>query len=312
MAAMAYSWDDLRVFLAAHRTESLNKTARELGISLSTASRRLAAFEQAVGVPLFSRSASGLRPTQAAAAILADAERMERLAGSIGRRLADQAAVVDGVVRIACTPSLASLVLFPFLDDLLTPHPGLAVEVLAGPGLADLEGFEADVAVRTCRPEAGENLVVRRLRQTHLGVFASRSYVARRGRDLERGEHHWTGLAGRMPDHPLEQLRLRLAPASEVRLRAQDYRTLADALRAGLGVGFLPVTFGRLLPSLVQLPVPLPEVPGPSLWLVGHRATRHTPAVSAVWDFLRALLDEHTDEPLAGSLQDRFDHAFGA
>ena len=66
-------WDDLRFLLAAERSGSLSRAARELGVSLSTISRRLRTLEEAIGRPLFVRTPSGLEPTSAALALVVSA-----------------------------------------------------------------------------------------------------------------------------------------------------------------------------------------------------------------------------------------------
>ncbi|MEM1416672.1 MAG: LysR family transcriptional regulator [Myxococcota bacterium] len=309
------SWDDLRVFLAAHRTGSLQKAAERLGIGVATASRRLASLEKCVGVRLFARSPGGLRPTRAAAAVVADAERMERLAGGIARRLDGLGAGLRGVVQLATTGGIASTVLVPFLPDLRAAHPGLTLDLLVGTALVDLEAFEADLALRPVRPRSGAHLVSRRLRRTRYAPFASRRHLARHGVGRPLESHPWIGPGSEPADHPFERLRRRVAPESEVALRVAELRTATDAVRAGLGVALLPVSLARVHPDLMELPMPeaQPEAEG-ALWLVGHEATRSTPRIDAVWGFLVDLLGEENDAEapgtrLAGRHRDAF---FGA
>ena len=94
-------WDDVRLFLAVHRERGLAGAARRLGVDGSTTSRRLAAFEAALGVRLFDRTAGGLLPTEAAERILPAAEETEagffRFAASV-QGLEQR---VEGVVRLA-------------------------------------------------------------------------------------------------------------------------------------------------------------------------------------------------------------------
>src|SRR5580693_6254902 len=70
------NWDDLRVFLAVARAESLARGARELGLDRSTASRRIAALEAALGAQVFLRTREGLRLSPAGARVREHAERM--------------------------------------------------------------------------------------------------------------------------------------------------------------------------------------------------------------------------------------------
>ena len=65
-------WDDLRVFLAVHRTRSHAAAGRTLRVAATTVGRRLAGLEARVGAHLFSRTPEGLLPTAAATALGAD------------------------------------------------------------------------------------------------------------------------------------------------------------------------------------------------------------------------------------------------
>ena len=48
-------WDDLRIFLAVAREESLSRAGRRLGMDASTVGRRVARLETALGRVLFAK-----------------------------------------------------------------------------------------------------------------------------------------------------------------------------------------------------------------------------------------------------------------
>ena len=62
----APDWDLYRSFLAVMTQGSLSAAARALSSTQPTLGRHIEALEQALGEPLFTRSASGLRPTETA------------------------------------------------------------------------------------------------------------------------------------------------------------------------------------------------------------------------------------------------------
>ncbi|MFP3836014.1 LysR family transcriptional regulator, partial [Chryseobacterium sp. SIMBA_028] len=68
--------DFYRTFLTVLRHGSLSAAARELGLTQPTVGRHIDALEQAVGTQLFTRSQSGLLPTEAARALAPFAETM--------------------------------------------------------------------------------------------------------------------------------------------------------------------------------------------------------------------------------------------
>ncbi|WP_157382198.1 helix-turn-helix domain-containing protein, partial [Burkholderia ubonensis] len=63
------NWERYRTFLAVLTEGSLSGAARALGITQPTAGRHVAALEAAFGQTLFTRSPSGLLPTEAALAL---------------------------------------------------------------------------------------------------------------------------------------------------------------------------------------------------------------------------------------------------
>src|SRR5438874_6293881 len=58
------NWDLFRLFFSVARTGSVNKAARDLGMSQPTLSRRLKELERNIGAPLFFRVSSGVKLTQ--------------------------------------------------------------------------------------------------------------------------------------------------------------------------------------------------------------------------------------------------------
>src|SRR5688500_4274372 len=101
---MQQHWDDVRVFLAIHRTGSLGKASARLGINISTTSRRLTALETAMDAVLFERSRAGLAPTAVAAAVLPAAEAMESALYQFARNASGIESAPEGVVRISGAP----------------------------------------------------------------------------------------------------------------------------------------------------------------------------------------------------------------
>ena len=58
-------WNDLRTFLAVHRSGTLARAATTLGINATTVGRRLAVLEEELGAKLFDRTPDGYSVTQA-------------------------------------------------------------------------------------------------------------------------------------------------------------------------------------------------------------------------------------------------------
>ena len=176
---MTFDWNDLRILLAVARKGSTTAAARELGTSPSTAARRVAALEEALGVVLFERSPDGYTLTEAGRAIVPAAERMEAGALEVEERLAALARGIAGNVRLTTLDTAATQWVIPVLPAFAEAHPGVNVEVLTGDEKLDLLRGEADVALRFGPRPDETGLVVRRIMTVRLALYCSRDYAER-------------------------------------------------------------------------------------------------------------------------------------
>ncbi len=284
-------WDDLRVFLATHRTRSHAGAARALRVAPTTIGRRLAALEEAVGAKLFARTPDGLAPTAAALALLPRAERMETEAIEAERALSGADARASGTVRIACGDGFATFVLSPALPAFLAAHPGLSVEVKAGPRALDLTRGEADLAIRNFRPRE-RSLVVRRLGVEDQALYASRTYLDARGRPRTTADldGHDLVLYERDMDRLRGQAWLRgLAPRARIAVRVNNTNPMVAACLAGAGIALTSSAFLARDPRIERV-LPRLEAPVLEVWSVTHGDLRTSARVVTTLKWLEELV----------------------
>lgn len=174
------SLDVLQVFVRIAETGSFSAAARDLGLSKSAASKKLAALEDRLGARLFNRTTRRLSLTEAgsdflerAQRILAELEEAEQAAG----RLTDEP---RGVLRVNAPMSFGIRHVAPALADFMMRYPDLAVTLDLDDRRVSLieEGY--DVAVRIADlPDS--SLVARKLAPARRVVCASPAYWAERG-----------------------------------------------------------------------------------------------------------------------------------
>jgi DNA-binding transcriptional LysR family regulator len=174
-------WDDIRFFLAIARERSLSGAARALRVDHATVGRRLNAFERRLDAKLFSRTPEGFAITSAGQAILSQAEGMEAAAIAVERLAIGHDTSSSGLVRLTTLEMLAHQIILPTLATLLEKNPQLQVDLLVGLRTLDIARRQADIAVRIPRP-TDANLVCRKLGEIGVTVYASRRYLAARGR----------------------------------------------------------------------------------------------------------------------------------
>ncbi|HHO51909.1 MAG TPA: LysR family transcriptional regulator [Deltaproteobacteria bacterium] len=283
-------WDDLKILLAAARGGSAGRAAAKLGVSVSTITRRLAQLEEACGQPLFARTPGGLQPTEAAIAMLPHAEAAERAILAAGAAAQGVGQHPEGEVRITLPDDVLCTVVLPRLSAFQEHYPDIQLSFLTSNQVFDLSRRQVDIALRTVRPEHGDALLVRRIRQVPLGVYGTRAYLRTVSDPEDPIAHRWIVATQDAPEtswivqHAPDRITLRLDSAMNRRLAAA----------CDLGAVLLPSIFAELTPGLVALPIVLP-LPAPlPLYAITHRAVRHAPAVSAVWAF---LVDWVGDDP---------------
>ncbi|MGH6717732.1 MAG: LysR family transcriptional regulator [Alphaproteobacteria bacterium] len=287
------SWDDLRVVGAVARAGSLSGAARALGVHHATVFRRLGTIEQRLGVRLFERLASGYVPTPAGQEVAEAAARIEDDLAVLGRRVAGHDLRLTGTVRLATVDTLATLILPPHLAALREAHPGIVLEVVVAPTVANLSKREADVALRAT-VDPPETLVGRKLASIAHAIYALPSLAD--AADALAGP--WVVPDDTLAGSMIARWTRRHVPPERVVARSNNLPTLAAMAAAGVGLTVLPCFVAAAHPGLVRVGGRLDGWDA-ALWLLTHEDLRRTARVRAVLDVLAEALAAETDR-LAG------------
>src|SRR5437763_4641570 len=135
----------LRAVEAAGRLGSLAKAADFLNVSVGAVSQQILKTERQLGRAIFRRTPKGLEPTAFGAELLGHLSAGFR-ALSLGVAAADP--VRDDCLTVSVAPVLAAKWLVPRLADFTRKRPDLSIRVDASVAFADLDGPDADVALR--------------------------------------------------------------------------------------------------------------------------------------------------------------------
>lgn len=171
------SWDDIRIFLAVARQDSLSAAGRSLRIDPATVGRRIARLEQQIGQPLFAKSPQGYALTDAGQRLLPHAERAELATQDAAEALAGGAGQLTGQIRIGAPDGCANFILPRVCAAMARDNPELEIQILSLPRVVNLSKREADLAISVSRPTAGR-LSVQKITDYHLHVAASETYLA--------------------------------------------------------------------------------------------------------------------------------------
>lgn len=139
----------LRAFEAAGRHQSFSRAAEELGVSHSSVSRHVRGLEDRLGVQLFRDLPRGLELSRDGAVYLAE---ISPAFDVIARATEGLAETPQGTVTVNSEPLFATKWLVPRLSAFTALHPGIEIRLEASRHLADVERYEADMAIRFVHP----------------------------------------------------------------------------------------------------------------------------------------------------------------
>jgi DNA-binding transcriptional LysR family regulator len=91
---------ELTAFVAVAEEGGMSAASRRLHISQPALSQTVSSLERQLGVKLLERSRSGVRPTEAGAALLSEARAILARHGQALRRMSDFTTEGDGVLRL--------------------------------------------------------------------------------------------------------------------------------------------------------------------------------------------------------------------
>jgi DNA-binding transcriptional LysR family regulator len=288
--------EDFQAFVAIVEKGSLTAAANQLGRSLQSVSRSLAALEREVGVELVRRTTRRSSYTDAG---LTFYRRLSAALGEIEaakRETANRRAEASGLLRVSASGAFAPLYIVPALPDFLTAHPLVDIDLALSDAYVDLVGEGFDLAIRIGElPDS--SLKARLLANSRRVVFAAPGYLAQHGRPR------------RPEDLPQHQCIVRTAArdgnawpfridgrlkAIKVtgRFRSSSAVTANEAAARGLGITTAPLWQVRPLldRGAVELILTRFEPPPVSIHAVWP-ATRVLPARTQLFiDFLAARL----------------------
>ncbi len=267
------NWDDLRVFLAVARSESLSRAGRELRMDPATVGRRITRLEQRLGVMLFVKSPQGYALTEAGERLLPSAEQAES-AFSVGLgAVTGSGERLTGSIRIGAPDGCANFVLPQVCAAIQADNPGLEIQILALPRVVNLSKREADMAVTVSPPSAGR-LTVQKISDYHLHLAAPHAMADQITTlaDLRR-----EAVIGYIPDMIFDKELDYLSELglSNVGLASNSISVQLNLMRAGGGMGIahdFAMPFAPELRLILTGEVALTR----AFYLVRHASDRHS------------------------------------
>ena len=173
----------MRSFVRVAERGSLSAVARELGIGQSTVTRHLRELEEAVGVPLLSRTTRRVTMTDEGSRYYADSVQILRLVEQAGDEARGTRGAPAGTIRISCTAAFGILhvsrLIFAFQDR----FRDIGIDLNLTDERIDLVREGVDLALRL-GPLTDSSMKLKALGQSRRLLVAAPDYLAARGRPV--------------------------------------------------------------------------------------------------------------------------------
>jgi len=297
-AGLDVDWNLVRTFVSVIEAGSLAGAARQLGFAHPTVARHIQQLESQLGLPLFERTAGGLKANDAGDRLAVVATRMRKDAMTFESVTAAVKTTSAGKVRVTIAELLVDLVpeLLTSLKD-FSGQNDRQIELSISPKQLNLLEGEADIAVRHVRPSQSE-LVCRRVGGMPMAAYASAEYLQEHGQpDLDSLDQHW--FVDGMTEQPFSMAVARLGcsvPQNRVAFRTDSLRAQQRAAESGWGVAGLPMYVGEaagLQRVLNDAPAHVTEI-----WVVARPGVRQQMLLHLVFQRLsEALYDRFAAQP---------------
>ena len=231
--------DLLQLFTAIADGGTIAGAARQLNMSPSVATRKIAALEKALQARLFDRTTRRIHLTEAGVTALEWARSVVEGHLRLADELSAQQGELSGLLRLVVNEYLGTAVLPEFLADFSRRYPQIRYTMALTDALVEADARDYDIALHSGRvPDSGLKGI--RIRSVRRVLCASPAYLKRRGtpNDLESlanhdclvhrqhaGGHWMFRLNGKTISQPIRQL-----------LVANSYLPLMELARAGMGI----------------------------------------------------------------------------
>jgi DNA-binding transcriptional LysR family regulator len=282
----------LATALLIAREGSFRGAMRSANAGFRTLEKQIKSLERQLGFLMFHRTGDGVVPTPEGQQVLMEAQKIEQIIAQILRIGQSLNHETTGDVMLATTEGLGTFWITPQLTMFNRIHPGITVRVHPSMALVDMRRYDTDVALQVVEPVLPE-IKRMRLGRLHMVLAAAPAYVARHGKPktmADLAQHSFV-----FHTSPQSSDRQLIEDAVKSKLAQSQFNIMRNSaahyvtVEQGLGIGFIPTYGFGIGAKLVHIDLPVRH--SLDIWLCFHEASRSTPRVAAVIDWLSGIFD---------------------
>lgn len=274
--------DGVTAFVAVAEGGSISEAARQLRLSKSVVSERLAELERSLGASLVHRTTRKLTLTEDGAAFLERATRIVRDVEEAAAELAERRGTLSGPLRISAPVTFGRLHLGPAIYPFLARHPRVELSLDLDDRRIDAAADGYDAVVRH-GPIPDSRLTAWRLAPSRRLLVAAPAYLARRGTPAaieELDAHAGIFYTNRgAADWRFQGPGASVIVRGRAALRVNNGDMMRDAAVAGLGIALLPTFIcGPAIRAGELTPIDIGIAAEPESIYIAHPEGRHPSA----------------------------------
>ena len=171
---------NIALFLKIVEKGGLAAAGREVGLSSTTVSERLAALETHFGVVLLNRTTRAISLTDEGRTLLEGAKMVLGEVEDLETRIRLGAQTLSGPIRISAPSDIGRTHVSAAINSFLAEHPAISIELVLSDGYVDFVGQGLDIALRF-GSVTDSSLRVRSLGLHRRLVCAAPAYLAKHG-----------------------------------------------------------------------------------------------------------------------------------
>ena len=260
-------WDKLKIFHTVAEAGSFTNASTILNLSQSAISRQIQSLENELKIHLFERHARGLVLTTNGEYLYKTANEVISKLKDVEATLNDEKDKIHGKLTVTTVVSFGTTWLTPRIQEFMSLHPDIEVELIFDDKELDLSTRQADIGIWMRRPKQ-LNYIQKKLIDINYHIYGSTKYLEQYGHpknlsDLNKHKFISYGRGAPSPVfNPDWALKLGTKDGKKRKpiMKVNSVYGLLLAVQSGVGLASLPDYITAQVPNIVRI---LPQVEGP-------------------------------------------------
>ncbi len=291
-------WDKLKIFHTVAEAGSFTNASTILNLSQSAISRQIQSLEKDLKIHLFERHARGLVLTSNGEYLYKTANDVISKLKDVESTLSEEKDKINGKLTVTTVVSFGTTWLTPRIQEFMSLHPELEVELIFDDKELDLSTRQSDIGIFMRRPKQ-LNYIQKKMIDLHYHIYGSNKYLEKNGHpkkisDLNKHNFITYGRGAPSPVfNPDWALKLGSKDNKKRKpvMKVNSVYGLLLAVQSGVGLAALPDYITVNVPNITKV---LPEVEGPltEAHFVYPQSLKNVGKVKAFRNFLFSKINE--------------------